>query len=68
MEIKKIRKMGLVKIVTIPKKSDMQVGDFVLIENVTTLWKDFLAGKGSLKKLDGFDLKDFKKEKEGIEG
>ena len=31
MEIKKIRKMGDQKIITVPKKSNLQIGDFVML-------------------------------------
>jgi hypothetical protein len=35
MEIKKIRAMGKTKMVTIPKKSDLQVGEYVMLERVS---------------------------------
>jgi hypothetical protein len=34
MEIKKVRKDGDKKSVTIPKKSDIQIGDYVKIEKI----------------------------------
>lgn len=34
MEIKKVRKSGVQKIITIPQKSEICVGDFVRIEKI----------------------------------
>lgn len=34
MEIKKIRKQGNQKIITVPLKSDLQIGDYVRIEKI----------------------------------
>ena len=34
MEVKKIRKEGDQKKITIPKKSDLQIGDYVAIEKI----------------------------------
>lgn len=40
MEIRKVRKQGDQKIVNVPAKSDISIGDFVLIEKV-----DLKSGK-----------------------
>lgn len=37
MEIKKIRLQGRQKIITIPKKSDLQIGDYVQIIKIKSL-------------------------------
>ena len=34
MEIKKIRKQGDTKMITIPKNSDFKVGDYVLVSKI----------------------------------
>ena len=34
MEIKKIRKQGDLKIITIPKYSDLNIGDYVVVEKL----------------------------------
>lgn len=34
MEVKKIRKQGKQKVITVPKKSDLKEGDYVKIEKV----------------------------------
>jgi len=57
MELKKIRKQGKIKVITIPKESDMKIGDYVYIESVNNLWKKFSKGEGTLKALEDFDKK-----------
>ena len=36
MEIAKVRKQGLLKIITIPKKSNINIGDYVKIHKILT--------------------------------
>ncbi len=43
MEIKKIRKQGVQKIITIPKNSDFELGEYVRIEKI----ENKLEGKNS---------------------
>jgi hypothetical protein len=55
MEVKKIRKEGEQMKITIPKKSNFKVGDYVLIKkipNVDFLFQSALAGKINLNDLE----------------
>ncbi len=58
MEIKKIRSQGLERIVGIPKKSNLTVGDFVVLLSIDELFEKALLGDLSFA-----DLHQMEKEK-----